>query len=113
MVSLSKQHSYLLSHSCLSRFFLREILAKIEIHNLADDAFFLLRCIAWRFLRIFWYFQTALLCSLKVLENLLLPSPRATKYRYLFSAGYSTLCNDARPGLEIGVGGSPYRLYVL
>ena len=79
MVSLIKQLSYLLSHSCLRRLFIREILAKIEIHNLADDAFFLLRCIAWRFLRIFWYFQTALLCSLNVFENSLLPSPRATK----------------------------------
>ena len=30
MVSLIKQHSYLLSHSCLSRFFLRGILAKLR-----------------------------------------------------------------------------------
>ena len=69
MVSLIRQHPDLLSDSCLGRFLIREILAKIEIHNLADDAFFLLRCIAWRFLRIFWYFHTALLCSLNVLEN--------------------------------------------
>ena len=87
MVSLIRQHPYLLSHSCLGIFLMWKILAKIEIHNLADDSFFLLRCIAWRFLRIFWYFQTALLCSLNVLENSLLPSPRATKYRYFFSAG--------------------------
>ena len=67
--------------------FIQAILAKIEIHNLEDDAFFLFRCIAWRFLRIFWYFHTALLCSLNVLENLLLPSPLATKYKYFFSDG--------------------------
>ena len=57
-----------------------------------------------------WNLFTARLCSSRVALNWLLPSPRATKYMALLSAGCSAASNDDLPGIEIGVGGRPGRV---
>jgi hypothetical protein len=49
-----------------------------------------------------WYFATARLCSVRVRENSLVPSPRDTKYNASVSAGCITALIDARPGMAMG-----------
>lgn len=57
-----------------------------------------------------WYLLTARLCSSRVCENWLLPSPRATKYSAELSPGLSAASNAAGPGMAMGEGGSPARV---
>src|SRR6185503_18977257 len=55
------------------------------------------------------YFVTARSCSPSVREKCEEPSPRETKYRTSLSGVLREASRDARPGMAIGVGGSPTR----
>src|SRR5262249_17535191 len=57
-----------------------------------------------------WYLATARLCSTRVLENSLVPSPLDTKYRASVLAGCITAVIEASPGMAIGCGGRPRRV---
>lgn len=57
-----------------------------------------------------WYLLTARLWSVRLVENWLVPSPRATKYSASDGAGFIAASSEAMPGNAIGVGGRPMRV---